>query len=332
MIAVERIESRHLAGNLFGDPHLRDLVVYLPPGYEHAGRRYATAYLLHGFGGRAASWTLGPTLDGGYVRPPIQDVLDEAILRQGAGEMIVVMPDGWSRWGCGQWVDSPLNGAFERYVTEEVVPFVDGRFRTLAAPASRGVFGSSSGGFGAWHLASRHPEVFGAAALLSADSYFAVTHLPWFHRFYSRIFPDQPNGPVDGDICSWLCYGCASCYSPNPEQPPHYVDLPVAFPSGEVVPEVFTRWLAFDPVESWRERLSALRALRGLLLDVGYRDEYDFHFGHRLLSQRLTSAGIRHEAQEHDGTHGSRLVERLQVALRWLSRVLERTDGSEPLG
>jgi S-formylglutathione hydrolase FrmB len=324
MVVRERLESRRLAGNLFGDPNTRDLVVYLPPGYEATPtRRYATAYLLHGFGGRALSWVVGPTLEGAFVRPPVQDLLDEAILRLGAGPLIVVMPDGWSRWGCSQWVDSPLNGAFERYVVEEVVPFVDARFRTLPTAASRGVCGSSSGGFGAWHLASRHPEVFGAAALLSADSYFALTHLPWFHRFYSRIYPDAPNGPVEGDLESWLCYGCASCYSPNPERLPHRVDLPVAFPSGELLPEVWTRWLAFDPVESWRDRLPALRALRGLLLDVGYRDEYGFHFGHRVLSARLKAAGIRHEAWEHDGTHGSRFVERLQRAVRWLSQVLE---------
>lgn len=324
MIVVAQMESRHLAGNAFGDPSRRDLVVWLPPGYAAApDRRYATAYLLHGFGGCARAWVVGPTLEGGFVRPPIQDILDEATLRQGAAEMIVVMPDGWSRWGCGQWVDSPLNGAFEQYVVDEVVPFVDARWRTRRAPASRGVFGSSSGGFGAWHLASRHPEVFGAMALLSADSFFEVTHRPWFHRYYNRIFPHEPSGPVDGDIWSWLCYGCAACYSPNLENRPYRVDLPVVFPTGEIAPEVWARWLAFDPVTSWAGRLPQLRRLRGILLDVGFRDEYDFQYGHRLLSRGLASAAIAHQVEEHDGTHGSRLLERLQFALRWFGQVLE---------
>jgi pimeloyl-ACP methyl ester carboxylesterase len=325
MLVVERLRSRHLEGNLFGDPAERELVVYLPPSYERdRERRYPVAYLLHGFGARALSWVVGPTLDGGFLRPAIGELLDRVFLSEGAPELIVAMPDGWSRWGSSQWVDSPLNGRFERYVVEAVVAYVDARFRTLARPESRGVFGSSSGGFGAWHLASRHPEVFGAMALLSADSYFQLTHLPWFYRYYDNIFPHEPDGPVEGDLYSWLCYGAAACYSPNPDRPPHLVDLPVAFPTGELVPEVWERWLAFDPVVSWRHRLPNLRALRGILLDVGFRDEYGFHYGHRILARALEGAGIVAQVEEHDGTHFSRLVERIAFAVQWFGQVLAR--------
>ena len=69
--------------------------------------------------------------------------------------MIVVMPDGWSRWGCGQWVDSPVTGNFERDVVHDVVPVVDGGIGRSRPPRSRAVFGFSSGGFGSWNLASK---------------------------------------------------------------------------------------------------------------------------------------------------------------------------------
>jgi pimeloyl-ACP methyl ester carboxylesterase len=321
MIEVTQIDSRHLAGNIIGDPSRRDVLVYLPPSYGRSTRRYPVAYLLHGFGRRAAGWDAGPWVEKGTFRPPINDVLDEA-LRLGAEEMIVVMPDGWSRWGCSQWVDSPVNGNFEQYVAREIVPFIDSRYRTVTTREGRGVFGISSGGSGAWHLGSRNPDVFGSMILLSADSYFDYTHKPWLYRFYSRVFPQAPNGPINGDYNSWLCYGLASCYTPNVEKPPFYVDLPIEFPSGRIIPELWNKWLDFDPVVSWRPRLANLKSLIGIRLDVGYNDEYELHYGHRILSQYLTEAGVPHEAVEHDGTHGGRLYERIQQSLVWFSRVL----------
>ena len=161
MIVHTRIESAHLAGNLLGDPSERDLFVYLPPGYEESDRRYPTAYLLQAFGTTAAEMVTPPT-DGLRWSPPIEDVLDPVFRRMGVPPMIVAIPDGWSRWGCGQWVDSPVTGNFEQYVLHDVVPAVDAAYRTIPAAGSRGVFGFSSGGFGAWNLGSRNPDVFGA--------------------------------------------------------------------------------------------------------------------------------------------------------------------------
>src|SRR6266536_4784116 len=166
MIMHTRIEGSHLSGNLLGDPSERDLFVYLPPGYEESNRRYPTAYLLHAYGETAEQMVMPPS-DGQRWRPPIEDVLDPVFSRMGVPPMIVVMPDGTSRYGCGQWVDSPVTGNFERFVVNEVVAFVDARYRTIPSARSRGVFGFSSGAFGSWNLASRHPDVFGAMAVLS---------------------------------------------------------------------------------------------------------------------------------------------------------------------
>lgn len=325
-VEVTQIDSQHLAGNLVGDPSRRDIVVYLPPGYGASRRRYPVAYLLHGFGRRATSWIAGPLVERGSFRPSIEDVIGEAITKRGAAEMIVAMPDGWSRWGCSQWVDSPVNGNFERYVTEDVVAYVDRRYRTIPERDSRGVFGISSGGLGAWHLGSRNPGVFGAMLLLSADSYFDFTHKPWLYRFYNAVYPEAPNGPINGNLDSWFAYGLASCYTPNVTKPPFFVDLPIEFPSGQIIQGLWDRWLSYDPVVSWRPRTEELRRLRGIRLDVGYRDEYDLHYGHRILSGAMAAAGIAHEAVEHNGTHGSRLFERIQLSLEWFSRVL-RIDG-----
>lgn len=323
MIVVEQIDSQHLAGNVIGDPSRRDLVIYLPPGYHRSARRYPTAYLLHGFGSRALSWTV-TSLSGGVLYQNIDELLDEVITQQRAAEMIVVMPDGWSKYGCSQWVDSPVNGNFEQYVTREIVANVDSHYRTIPSRDSRGVVGISSGGLGAWHLGSRNPEVFSGMVLLSADSYFELTHKQWLYAYYHRVFPHEPHGPVNGEEYSWLAYGLGSCYTPNVSKPPYYVDLPIDFPSGKIIPDLWDKWLSYDPVVSWQWRTDNLLRLRGILLDAGYNDQYDLHVGHRLVSRDLTAAGIAHDFVEHDGTHTSRLNERIQHALEWFSQVLDQ--------
>lgn len=325
MITHARLDSPHLAGNLLGDPSERDLFVYLPPGYKESGRRYPTAYLLHAYGATAEG-LVTPATDGERWAPPIEDVLDPVFGRMGVPPMIVVIPDGNSRWGCGQWVDSPVTGLFEQFVLKDVVAFVDVQYRTIPVARSRGVFGFSSGGFGAWHLASRNPEVFGAMAVLSADSFLDMTHKFMLYKFLDSIWPDAPSGPIEGNDWSQIVYDYSACYSPNPDRPPYYVDLPVPFPSGELIQEVWGRWLSFDPVVNCHDRLANLRQLSGILLDVGSNDDYNLQWGHRILSHHLRKAGVAHEARENTGNHGGRARERYQVALEWLSQVLEREN------
>jgi S-formylglutathione hydrolase FrmB len=321
MMVHTRLESSHLASNLLGDPSERDLFVYLPPGYEESDRRYPTAYLLHAYG-QTAEQVVTPATDGLRWSPPVEDVLDPVFGRMGVTPMIVVIPDGNSRYGCGQWVDSPVTGHFEQYVVRDVVAFVDAHYRTIPNSRSRGVFGFSSGGFGAWNLASRNPEVFGAMAVLSADSFLDMTHKVILYKYLDSIWPEAPSGPIEGNEWSELVYDYSATYSPNPDRPPFYVDLPVASPSGELIQEVWDRWLAFDPVVNVHDRLDNLRKLSGILLDVGFNDDYNLHWGHRLLSHYLTEAGIAHEHRENAGNHGGRARESYQMALQWLSRVL----------
>ena len=321
MLIQTRVEGSHLAGNLLGDPTTRDLFVYLPPGYGDSDRRYPTAYLLHAFGQDAAG-LVEPATDGPRWSPPLEDVLDPVFGRMGAEPMIVVVPDGDTRYGCSQWADSPVTGHFAEYVVHDVVGHVDAHFRTLATAESRGVLGFSSGGLGAWNLGSTHPDTFGALAMLSGDSYLDMTHKQLVYRYLSSIWPEAPSGPVEGNDLSWLVYALAAAYSPDPDDPPYFVDLPVAHPSGELDQAVWDRWLSFDPVVNWRDRLDALARLRGILLDVGTRDDYELQWGHRLLSHHLSTSGIAHTATENPGNHGGRSRESTQRALLWLSGVL----------
>jgi S-formylglutathione hydrolase FrmB len=222
-------------------------------------------------------------------------------------------------------VDSPVSGSFELYVVRDVVAHVAEHFPTIAVPESRGILGYSSGGVGAWNIGSSHPETFGALAMLSGDCLLDVTHKPMLYEYLDSVWPEAPNGPIEGNFLSELVYAYSACYSPNPGNPPFFVDLPIEFPTGELVVEAWERWLRFDPVVNWRSRLENLRKLSGILLDVGVSDDYELQWGHRLLSHHLGGAGITHEATENEGDHGGRSRERVQVGLRWLSRILSRS-------
>jgi hypothetical protein len=142
-------------------------------------------------------------------------------------------------------------------------------------------------------------------------------------RYLDSIWPEAPNGPVEGNFWSGIVFDYAACYSPNPNKPPFYVDLPVAFPSGELIQEVWDRWLSFDPVVNVHDRLDNLPKLSGILLHAGSKDDHNLHWGHRLLSHHLHEPMIAHEARENPGNHGGRWPERHQMALQWLSQVLD---------
>src|SRR4051794_15742972 len=211
MIVHTLLDSSHLAGNLLGDPSERDLFVYLPPGYEESDRRYPTTYLLQAYGTTAAEM-MPPATDGERWRPPLEDVLDPVFGRMGVRPMIVVIPDGTCRYGCGQWVDSPVTGNFESYLLHDVVPHIDETYRTTTYAASRGLFGFSSGGFGSWNVGSRNPDVFGAMAVLSADSWLDMTHKFMLYKYLDGIWPEAPNGPTEGDFWSEIVYNYSATY------------------------------------------------------------------------------------------------------------------------
>ncbi|MFI5371218.1 MAG: alpha/beta hydrolase [Candidatus Eisenbacteria bacterium] len=150
----------------------RTVRVYLPPDYTdptHATTRYPTVYLLHGW----------PGSDGNWVKSgKAGETLDRLIAAHRIPELIAVFPDGRGSGLLGRsvWMDSyDGDHAVERFVTQDLVSWVDSSFRTIRDPARRAVIGLSDGGTGAFNLAMRHPEVFSAAGshsgmfLLSRD-------------------------------------------------------------------------------------------------------------------------------------------------------------------
>jgi hypothetical protein len=116
-------------------------------------------------------------------------------------------------------------------------------------------------------------------AVLSADSWLDMTHKYMLYKYLDSIWPDAPDGPIEGNFWAEIVYNYSATYSPNPDNPPHYVDLPMAFPSGELIQEVWDRWLSFDPVVNVHDRIENLHQLSGIMLDAGSNDDYNLHWG-----------------------------------------------------
>jgi enterochelin esterase family protein len=259
--------------------------------------------------------------------------LDRLIAEGQMRPMIVVMPDCFTKYGGSQYINSSATGRYEDHIIDELVPYVDTKYRTLADREQRAVMGKSSGGYGAMVLGMRHPDVFGMVIDHSGDKYFELGYkmdfpkclagLPKFGgaQSYLASFPHpHPRQHRDAwmDVISTLAM--AACYSPNPASPIGF-DLPFDEYTGEVDQGVWDRWLEHDPVYMLPRYADALRSLRLLYLDCGTRDEFHLHWGARIFVRRLKELGIAHVHEEFDDGHMS-IQYRYDRSFALLSEVL----------
>src|SRR5690349_6940611 len=175
-VEIPELPSRVLAGNPLGDPATRRLPIILPPDYGAAGRRYPLIVGLTGFTGKGIM-----LLNEDAWQPNLPQRLDR-LYAAGMPHAIFVLPDCFTRYGGSQYLNSAATGRYEDYLIDEVIPFVDAQYRTIPQPEARGVFGKSSGGYGAMILGMRHPDVFRAVACHSGDMAFDLCYAPDFPK------------------------------------------------------------------------------------------------------------------------------------------------------
>jgi enterochelin esterase family protein len=329
-VVIHHFESALLVDNPAGDPHLRTVPVYLPPSYaSEPGRRYPVVYVLTGFTGRGRM-----LLNDNPWMPSLDDRMDRLISSGGCGEMILVMPDCFTRYGGSQYLDSPATGRYMDHIVEELVPFVDRGYRTLPGREHRGVVGKSSGGYGAWVMAMKHPETFSAMGSHSGDCYFEYCYRPDIAKFCSAVIAagglekwfgafQQKIQKKHEDLTVLNILGMAAAYSPNPATPPFGIDVPCDLQTGAFREDVWDRWLACDPFMMLDEKryTDALKQMKLVYLDCGVKDEWHLHLGARLMSRKLSAYGIAHEHQEFDDGHMN-VQYRYDVTLPMMARVL----------
>jgi len=328
----EVIDSVLLRGNPLGDPSERPLWVYVPPGYDDdSSTRYPSVYVIQGYSGQVAMWANREP-----YRRPFVETADELFASGAAPGCIVVYVDAWTAYGGSQFVDSPGTGLYHSYLCDEVVPWVDARYRTIADRESRAISGKSSGGFGAMITPMLRPDLFGALATHAGDTLYELSYgseigpavrflreydhdiQRWWDDFRSRTSFTKAEDEV-----LLMTLGVSACFSALPDGTPV---LPFDPTTGVLRPEVWQRWLDWDPVRMVDRYADAVRSLRAVWIDAGTRDDWFLDLGAQAYRAELARVGLpddRVQFELFDASHAA-IGYRYPMALSWLAHRLAR--------
>jgi S-formylglutathione hydrolase FrmB len=328
------IESAALAGNPLGDPSIRPLWVYVPPGYdEEPERRFPSVYVIQGYTGQIDMWTNREPFRSTYP-----EAVDELFASGEAPPVLVVFVDCWTSLGGSQFLNSPGTGRYLDYLCDDVVAVVDERYRTDARREARGIQGKSSGGYGALVVPMLRPDRFSALASHAGDALFEACYLrdipkavralrDDYEGSYERWWADVKGRPFGTKPSDWDLldvWGMAACYSADEDGT---VRLPFDVATGKLDDEVWARWLAWDPVRMIPQRVDALRSMRAIWLDAGRSDEYYLDNGAVAVSRELEAIGVEHTLELFDAGHMS-IGYRYPRSLAFLARALAGDRGS----
>lgn len=300
-ITVEQVKvhGKALEGNLEGNAVDRNVIVYLPPSYaKNPTRRYPVVYALHGYSIGNEKWTTEVKTPGTI----------EAAFGAGAKEMIVVLPDAQTVHNGSMYSNSVTTGDFEDYVAHDVVAYIDSHYRTIARRESRGLAGHSMGGYGTVRIAMKHPDVFSVVYSMSACC-LAPNGLPGqtaelaaLEKIRTREEAEKGGWPVRTTFAS------AAAWSPNPDNPPFYLDLPTK--DGVLQPQILAKWAANAPLAMVDQYVSALRQYKAIAIDVGDKDSLKGDNDN--LHAALDRYKIKHTYEVYSGTHTSAVADRMQ--------------------
>ncbi|MBB6251127.1 alpha/beta hydrolase [Nitrospirillum iridis] len=306
-----KVHGAALEGSLEGDAAGRDVFVLLPPGYAaHPHKRYPVLYALHGYSIGAAQWMaeihVPQTVEGAFA--------------QGAREMIVVLPDAKTVHNGSMYSGSVTTGDFETFIARDLVGYIDAHYRTIAARESRGLAGHSMGGYGTARIGMRHADVFGALYMLSPCCLSPRT--PGAVDPATEAALEAVKTPADSAALPFMAraqLATAAAWSPNPLNPPLYLDLPVK--DGAARPDVLAKWAANAPLTFIDQYVGALRRYRAIAIDVG--DQDGLRVDAAKLHEALDAYHIPNTFEIYPGTHTSHVAFRIQdQVLPFFSRTL----------
>ena len=301
-VTVEHIKvhGAALEGNLEGDAVDRDVFVFLPPSYaEEKSTRYPVVYALHGYSIGAEQWTheihVPQTIEGAFT--------------QGAKEMILVLPDSKTVHNGSMYSSSVTTGDFEQFIAHDLVAYIDAHYRTIPDRMSRGLVGHSMGGYGATRIGMKRSDVFGGLYIMSPcclSPRTAQSLKPEDEKALEAV-----NSPEDSAKLGFFQraqLATAAAWSPDPKNPPLYLDLPVK--DGAVQHDILAKWAANAPLAFVDQYIDGLRRYRAIAMDVGDQDR--LREDTAKLHDVLDKYGIANSFEVYSGTHTSRVADRFQ--------------------
>jgi len=297
------VHGKSLEGNLNGDSADRTVMVYLPPGYQtDTSRRYPVVYLLHGYGLQVSGWMRIFRVENGLNR-----AMTGAATGERARDMIVVNPDAYSFFDGSFYSKSATAGDWETFIADELVAYIDSHYRTLARRESRGLGGHSMGGYGTMRIAMKRPDVFGAMYALSAccalDKGEPGEQMNTAGTYTTREQVAALRYPNKGTLAR------AAAWSPNPKNPPFFLDLPVK--DGVARPDIQAKWLENSVIPMLEKSGSNLKRYRAVKFDVGTMD--NLLATNQQIDAAMTKLGIPHVFETYEGDHNGKIAERLET-------------------
>jgi enterochelin esterase-like enzyme len=302
-VVMERIKvhSASLEGNLEGNAADRDVIVVLPPSYRgDPTRRYPVVYALHGYFIGAEQW----------IKEIHVPQVVEGAFAKGVPEMIVVLPDSKTLHLGSVYSTSVTTGDFENFVAGDLVQYIDSHYRTLPRRESRGLVGHSMGGYGATRIGMKHADTFGALYVMSpgglAGRPIAAPDAEGVALLHG-LTSIEAASDVPFQIRGLLAM--SSAWSPNPNKPPLFLDLPFDR-DGKPIDSVLARWTANSPFAMLDQYVPDLRRYAAIAMDVG--DQDGLKADTELLHEKLLGYGIANSYELYQGTHTSHVAYRFQ--------------------
>jgi Tfp pilus assembly protein PilP len=282
--------SQALADNLIKLESTRKIKVYLPPNYHKQQKRYPVIYYI----------PFHPLPDDTKIISLLKDAFYEKRIK----EFIFVSGDFSIPNTINFFGNGPTTGRWLDHIREEIVPFIDKHYRTLAQPSSRGISGHFLGGYAALRLAMFHPDIFGSVYGLhpvgTDTGEKSMLYIPDWREIHTAKSMSELKAPY-----SFPFVAMAQAHLPNPKNPPFYADFIVELIDDKLTPnqanirKLLDNFHLANMVNSNAENIGQLR---GIKFDWGRDDMNQSHvYGARKFSLLLKDYGISHEAEEYNG-------------------------------
>jgi hypothetical protein len=300
-VVSRTIRSENIAKNKVSTNPARNLLIYLPTGYRASSpQRYPVLYFLPN------PFQSGYRYD--FEHRGAQQLFDQAIAAGVVGKFILVVADMDTPLGASWYVNSPATGNWEDFITQDVVPYIDANFKTLANRNSRGIAGVFIGGYGAIRFGMKHPDMFGSVYAMhpvgTGSGVGVSAEIPKWDLLVNAKTADD----VRKDGRTRIFAGIFQAHLPNPEKPPLFVDLPARQEGERVMIDagVMERLRNSFYLETMIPRYADnLKSLRGFKFDWSRRDaNFDHLFANQAFTRKLNEYGIEHGAEEYNGPFG----------------------------
>ncbi|MCD6233137.1 hypothetical protein J7J81_02010 [bacterium] len=308
--------SPSLEGNKMGDSPVRKVTIALPPDYYlNPTKHYPVVYYLAGFGANNET-------DINWIgKENVVFYLDSLMAQGLIQDLIIVCPDPKNSFGGSFYTNSLLTGNWEDYIVKDLVYFIDNHYRTIASKNGRAICGFSMGGYGALMLAMKYPNVFGIVA-----SFNAPLDLEEMQKaIFPKIIAENPGGirlsTRSEQIFTPPFLAMAAAFSPNLNNPPYFLDLPLEYPNPEPIPSVWKRWLEHDPANLAAEYVDNLRKLK-IYIGVDKEDKFQITAAVENFHRVLVNLRIKHKFLLYPGGHEAGLRQFMNM-LEFLSSSFE---------